>query len=158
MHFQEFEDKQKQLHDCDLGFVTKRFAEEQQLSPEIAAQYEKEFKKFILLKFAQKRRYGMNGKVDDYWHTFIVHTEEYQEFCDKLFGRFLHHRPASDSQAKNSMEGLSYFRMLVDYFRFFKEPPPKDIWPYSYELFGDATDWELQGGICIAPCWTNCEA
>lgn len=156
MHIQEFEEKQKQLQEYDLDFVTKRFSEEQQVTPELAAEYEKEFKKFILLKFAQKRRYGMNGKVDDYWHTFIVHTEEYQEFCDKLFGRFLHHRPASDSQAKNSMEGLSYFRMLVDYFRFFKEPPPKDIWPYSYELFGDATDWELQSGICIAPCWTKC--
>jgi hypothetical protein len=32
--------------------------------------------------------------VDELWHEFILHTREYQHFCDKAFGRFMHHRPA----------------------------------------------------------------
>ncbi len=32
--------------------------------------------------------------VDDAWHEFILFTREYQEFCEKAFGKFLHHTPA----------------------------------------------------------------
>ncbi|MEI6713920.1 MAG: hypothetical protein WCO60_09220 [Verrucomicrobiota bacterium] len=32
--------------------------------------------------------------VDDLWHEFILFTAEYQKFCEKAFGRFLHHTPA----------------------------------------------------------------
>jgi hypothetical protein len=33
--------------------------------------------------------------VDDLWHEFILYTREYQRFCSKAFGRFLHHSPAA---------------------------------------------------------------
>ena len=29
--------------------------------------------------------------VDTCWHVFICNTREYREFCDKVFGDFLHH-------------------------------------------------------------------
>jgi hypothetical protein len=32
--------------------------------------------------------------VDVAWHAFILSTRAYQEFCQKAFGRFLHHTPA----------------------------------------------------------------
>lgn len=32
--------------------------------------------------------------TDDLWHEFILHTRNYQHFCRKAFGRFLHHTPA----------------------------------------------------------------
>ncbi|MFF4118950.1 glycine-rich domain-containing protein [Streptomyces sp. NPDC001714] len=31
--------------------------------------------------------------VDDFWHTFLLHTKAYREFCEKTFGRFLDHQP-----------------------------------------------------------------
>lgn len=45
--------------------------------------------------------------VDDLWHEFILCTKNYDSFCRKAFGRFLHHTPAvslTDDRAKN--EGL----------------------------------------------------
>jgi hypothetical protein len=33
--------------------------------------------------------------VDDLWHEFILYTKNYQQFCDKAFGRFMHHTPAA---------------------------------------------------------------
>jgi len=47
--------------------------------------------------------------VDDLWHEFILHTREYQEFCDKAFGQFLHHTPAAvlgQGAEKKSDNGL----------------------------------------------------
>lgn len=31
--------------------------------------------------------------VDDLWHDFILFTRHYRQFCDKAFGRFMHHTP-----------------------------------------------------------------
>lgn len=33
--------------------------------------------------------------VDDLWHEFILYTKNYQQFCRRGFGRFLHHSPAA---------------------------------------------------------------
>lgn len=33
--------------------------------------------------------------VDDLWHEFILYTRQYQSFCARAFGRFLHHAPAA---------------------------------------------------------------
>ena len=32
--------------------------------------------------------------VDDAWHAFILSTRHYRDFCERAFGRFLHHTPA----------------------------------------------------------------
>lgn len=32
--------------------------------------------------------------VDELWHEFILYTRHYADFCDKAFGRFMHHTPA----------------------------------------------------------------
>ncbi|MFE9043124.1 glycine-rich domain-containing protein [Streptomyces sp. NPDC007818] len=31
--------------------------------------------------------------VDRGWHAFLLHTQAYQEFCDRHAGRFIHHHP-----------------------------------------------------------------
>jgi hypothetical protein len=31
--------------------------------------------------------------VDEAWHGLILCTARYAEFCDKAYGRFLHHHP-----------------------------------------------------------------
>lgn len=32
--------------------------------------------------------------VDIGWHTFLLHTRAYAQFCQAIAGRFLHHEPA----------------------------------------------------------------
>jgi len=34
--------------------------------------------------------------VDIGWHTFILHTKDYREFCDRIAGRFIDHVPTDD--------------------------------------------------------------
>lgn len=36
--------------------------------------------------------------VDEMWHNFILFTKEYQLFCDKYFGGYIHHLPASKKE------------------------------------------------------------
>jgi len=47
--------------------------------------------------------------VDDLWHEFILYTREYQQFCAKAFGRFMHHTPAvamGPAAARGTADGL----------------------------------------------------
>ncbi|MCD6074767.1 MAG: hypothetical protein K0Q70_1650 [Rhodospirillales bacterium] len=40
-------------------------------------------------------RAGMPSRiVDEAWHTFILFTRDYTEFCGRAFGAYLHHAPA----------------------------------------------------------------
>ncbi len=45
--------------------------------------------------------------VDDLWHEFILHTKNYDAFCARAFGRFMHHTPAAVMfSSKQSNVGL----------------------------------------------------
>jgi len=47
--------------------------------------------------------------VDDAWHGFIIDTPRYTQFCEAVFGRFLHHLPdasgAKVEPARRRVEG-----------------------------------------------------
>jgi hypothetical protein len=51
---------------------------------------------FFLAHLKSGRRYvSMPSQVaDDLWHEFILFTKNYEVFCRRAFGRFLHHTPA----------------------------------------------------------------
>ena len=55
-----------------------------------------------------KRHVSMPSQVaDDLWHEFILYTREYDAFCRRAFGGFLHHTPAVVlSEHRKSNEGL----------------------------------------------------
>lgn len=44
--------------------------------------------------------------VDAGWHAFVLHTHEYAEFCSRVAGRFIHHRPALPGEARPAREAI----------------------------------------------------
>jgi hypothetical protein len=38
------------------------------------------------------------SEFDDMWHTFLLFTREYHEFCQHYFGDFFHHHPLTDEE------------------------------------------------------------
>jgi hypothetical protein len=54
-------------------------------------------RQFFLAHLKSGRRYvSMPSQVvDELWHEFILYTKNYDAFCGKAFGRFLHHTPAA---------------------------------------------------------------
>jgi hypothetical protein len=50
---------------------------------------------FIAYLMSGRRFVSMPSQVaDDLWHEFILYTREYDSFCRRAFGTFLHHTPA----------------------------------------------------------------
>ena len=63
---------------------------------------------FLAYLMSGKRHVSMPSQVaDDLWHEFILYTREYDAFCRRAFGGFLHHAPAVVlSEHRKSNEGL----------------------------------------------------
>ena len=58
---------------------------------------------FQLCNVAGKRVVSMPSQVVDLaWHEFILFTRQYQQFCNKALGRFLHHTPAEAMKSQPS--------------------------------------------------------
>jgi hypothetical protein len=39
-------------------------------------------------------------KVDIGWHTFLMYTKDYRDFCDRIAGRFIDHVPTDNEQCQ----------------------------------------------------------
>ncbi len=63
---------------------------------------------FIAYLMSGNRFVSMPSRIaDDLWHEFILYTRDYQRFCRKAFGDFLHHTPAvALSEGARTNEGL----------------------------------------------------
>lgn len=58
----------------------------------------KQYKKFLYLKRKYKEDYLPPSKeIDIVWHAHILHTKRYIQFCDNIFGYYLHHNPMPNS-------------------------------------------------------------
>jgi len=38
--------------------------------------------------------------IDEMWHTFILFTKSYRDFCIAYFGRFVHHGPTTEREKR----------------------------------------------------------
>lgn len=72
-------------------------------------------RQFFLAHLKSGRRYvSMPSQVtDDLWHEFILYTRNYETFCQRAFGRFMHHTPAvvlsSDRQNNSGLRRAWWF-------------------------------------------------
>lgn len=42
------------------------------------------------------------GMIDEMWHTFLLFTPVYAEFCEHHFGRFIHHLPSTRDEQERA--------------------------------------------------------
>lgn len=49
---------------------------------------------FLATTATANRPLGPSAMVDIGWHTFLLHTADYADFCQRTAGRFIHHNPA----------------------------------------------------------------
>ncbi|URM99322.1 hypothetical protein LUW76_36120 [Actinomadura madurae] len=63
--------------------------------------------------------------VDVGWHTFVLYTREYAEFCYRVAGRFIHHTPDDQSYTGN---GGASIRVTVAAMERAGLPVDPDLW------------------------------
>lgn len=65
--------------------------------------------------------------VDIGWHTFVLYTRDYADFCERVAGRFIHHAPTDDG-ADHGDPAEIHTRTL-DAIRAAGFTPDQDLWP-----------------------------
>ena len=90
----ELADREQALDTYDLSFVHEKIANENKLSGEDLTKIEQEFKRFLRLVLSEGGPLAMiDRRVDELWHSFILFTPQYQQFCEQVMGFFVHHQP-----------------------------------------------------------------
>lgn len=83
-----------QVMNYPMPHIIARYCKDYNVSLDDAKIHEIELKRFLIL--ARKYDDGIDmfsPEVDNLWHTFLLFTKEYQQFCDDMFGKFIHHDP-----------------------------------------------------------------
>jgi hypothetical protein len=52
------------------------------------------------------RHLSPSETVDAGWHAFIIHTADYAEFCHRIAGRFIHHRPSDPDEGASEQKSI----------------------------------------------------
>jgi hypothetical protein len=122
---------------CDLSNVRARFCKLYDVTADEALACERELTRYFILGVAfPDSDHGMYGRfVDEFWHTFLVFTMDYVDFCRDVFGRYVHHVPISDEDRGSSDVAAPWGRapestfadFAMDYEQAFEEPLP-EIW------------------------------
>lgn len=101
-----------QIADEDLTLVVERALERGDLDPVDPEDLELEFKRYLAIALLSRRgivpeeKVGPTETVDEVWHSFIVHTREYVDFCGRVLDGYLHHVVATPRAEGEEMRGL----------------------------------------------------
>ena len=88
-----------------------RIVKDEEVDQELAAQIMDSALGFLYLSATNPgQNFSPSPLVDIGWHTFIMYTSEYAEFCDRMAGRFIHHRPNDDPSAVEKPGGIARTR------------------------------------------------
>jgi hypothetical protein len=79
--------------------IVQRYAHDHDVSIEDAHVLFEETKKFLAVCASASPEEVLHMSPsevqDEMWHTFILHTKDYMDFCHNQFGVYLHHVPCT---------------------------------------------------------------
>jgi hypothetical protein len=102
----------KALEAEDLDLVVRRLMLDTGCDVVLGTTAKREFLRLCALRFLTSEALSPNIVADEFWHTFLVHTKAYRDFCLRHFKRFIDHEPATDSHedAPSFAEGKRLYR------------------------------------------------
>lgn len=84
----------KRIDDFDLWFVAERLRNSTIIPEANVDNSIRGFKQYIALAALGYDFLPVpSEEIDEVWHSFILFTREYQFFCEKAIGNFIHHAP-----------------------------------------------------------------
>lgn len=113
---EQVEARLQALEDYDLSAVVSRLKRKQLLPEYLIDDAAYEFKRLMALCVIGHRGIVVPCEpVDEVWHTFMLFTREYAEFCRRVAGGFLHHSPP-ESTLVGSPSGEDFLTLYRRYF------------------------------------------
>jgi hypothetical protein len=123
--------------------VVKRISRENRVRQKTAAKWLHEALKFLDAVAEAPEPISPSKKVDEAWHAFILHTNQYMSWCEGRYGRYIHHVP-TDKPDRNAY-ARSYKTMRSRY-----GDLDRQVWPspVGWTGIGAAGGASCGGGSC----------
>jgi hypothetical protein len=80
--------------------VVRRIARDERIRRRTAERRFVEMLKFLDVCAQATATVSPPARVDDAWHCFILFTRDYAGYCQRRFGRFIHHEPMESKDTK----------------------------------------------------------
>jgi hypothetical protein len=107
-----------EIASLDLSMVRKKVVALEGWDERIADYSELRYRRFLCLHLLDRTLpLAPPDDIDAWWHQHILFTREYARDCQRLFGEFLHHNPASDTDEDAELMAEAYARTA----RFYRE-------------------------------------
>ncbi len=81
--------------------VVDKYATEFKLPRDTAAAHFNQLKYFLRRCSMSDQPQTPTRDIDNIWHTFLLFTSDYAEFCGVFFGKFIHHKPDRKIRNRN---------------------------------------------------------
>jgi hypothetical protein len=95
----ELSEKAQAINAWDMSDIAYRLENRDKLPKNEVEQAITEFKKYMIVRLETGKVLTMTSEIVDLvWHQFILFTKEYHEFCNSIFGEYIHHAPATDKR------------------------------------------------------------
>ena len=73
--------------------LIRRFMDDHHVTERTAQARFKGFKQFIAVCHMMDGDKITSDAIDTMWHTFLLFTRDYEEFCTQYLGEYIHHEP-----------------------------------------------------------------
>ncbi len=112
------------LMQWDLSFVKNLAVEKGLYCVDEIDEVELEYKRWLSIALATGDNLAISKKVDDFWHTHILFSQDYYEMCMRMNGAYIHHRPCVLDDPNDLDKAFAQIT-LAHYRKYFGEPNPK---------------------------------
>lgn len=110
------------IRKLDLEYLARRLAFKENWVLEEAQEAVRRYKNFLILRCKYPHLKGAPAEdIDAVWHAHILHTREYTEDCNKMFGIYLHHAPARGTEGEKELLEEKYKQYAELYHKEFNE-------------------------------------
>lgn len=90
--------------------IVQRIAKDGSVSIQNAETMFEDLKLFMLLAGHSNKPLAPSFKIDVAWHTFLMYTTEYSNFCKNYIGKYINHNPYSSETERVTKGKAGYER------------------------------------------------
>ena len=110
------------METIDLANVMRKVRQDEGWNEAQAVTAARRYRRFLCMRYLDASLDLVPAfDIDKVWHQHILHTRDYANDCQRLFGAFLHHAPASGDEAEQASMGFGFEKTQARYAELFGE-------------------------------------
>lgn len=84
---------------------------------------------YVVALLDPTNRHAVSAYVDPFWHVHVLFTREYADFCESIYGQFVHHTPLIREDKKMVSHVRDLYNYTVDVYEDIFYEVDKNWWP-----------------------------